>query len=521
MVNGKQVAILVPTTILALQHSKTFRERFKDFPVTVDYVNRFKSTAQKTQTYKELEAGNLDIIIGTHALLNKKVKFKDLGLLIIDEEQKFGVAAKEKLRGLKVNVDTLTLTATPIPRTLQFSLMAARDLSIIKTPPPNRQPIHTERRVFNDEIIRESIYFEVHRGGQVFFVHNRVKSLMDMSALIKRLCPDVSIATAHGQMDPKHLETTLVDFIDRKYDVLVCTNIIETGLDIANANTMIINNAHQFGLSDLHQLRGRVGRSNKKAFCYLFAPPISTLTPEARKRLKTLEEFSDLGSGFHIAMRDMDIRGAGNLLGAEQSGFIADIGYETYQRILEEAVVELKENEYKDVFDEQLKDHTYVRDVEIDTDVEMLIPDNYINNVQERFNLYSALDAINDENGLNDFRQGLKDRFGPIPDTVEELFNGLRLRWQAKKLGFERVIIKGGRMRCYFISNPQSSFFETPLFQSFISYISTKGATQGYQLKQTKSYLILSRGEVNTLKEGQIYLQRILEDLETPVGVTS
>ena len=521
VVNGKQVAILVPTTILALQHSKTFKERFKDFPVTVDYVNRFKSTAQKNQTYKELESGSLDIIIGTHALLNKKVKFKDLGLLVIDEEQKFGVAAKEKLRGIKVNVDTLTLTATPIPRTLQFSLMSARDLSIIKTAPPNRQPIHTERRVFNDEIIRESIYYEVHRGGQVFFVHNRVKSLMDMSALIKRLCPDVSIATAHGQMDPKNLETTLVDFIDRKYDVLVCTNIIETGLDIANANTMIINNAHQFGLSDLHQLRGRVGRSNKKAFCYLFAPPISTLTPEARKRLKTLEEFSDLGSGFHIAMRDMDIRGAGNLLGAEQSGFIADIGYDTYQRILEEAVVELKENEFKDVFDEQLKDHSYVRDVEIDTDVEMLIPDNYINNVQERFNLYSELDAINDENGLIDFRQGLKDRFGPIPDTVEELFNGLRLRWQAKKLGFERVIIKGGRMRCYFISNPQSSFFETPLFQSFINYISTKGAMQGYQLKQTKSYLILSRGEVSTLKEGQIYLQRILEDLEVPVEVTS
>jgi transcription-repair coupling factor (superfamily II helicase) len=521
VVNGKQVAILVPTTILALQHSKTFRERFKDFPVTVDYVNRFKSTAQKNQTYKELESGNLDIIIGTHALLNKKVKFKDLGLLIIDEEQKFGVAAKEKLRGLKVNVDTLTLTATPIPRTLQFSLMAARDLSIIKTAPPNRQPIHTERRVFNDEVIRDSIYYEVHRGGQVFFVHNRVKSLMDMSALIKRLCPDVSIATAHGQMDPKHLETTLVDFIDRKYDVLVCTNIIETGLDIANANTMIINNAHQFGLSDLHQLRGRVGRSNKKAFCYLFAPPISTLTPEARKRLKTLEEFSDLGSGFHIAMRDMDIRGAGNLLGAEQSGFIADIGYETYQRILEEAVVELKENEFKDVFDEQLKDHSYVRDVEIDTDVEMLIPDNYINNVQERFNLYSELDAINDESSLIDFRQGLKDRFGPIPETVEELFNGLRLRWQAKKLGFERVIIKGGRMRCYFISNPQSSFFETPLFQSLINYISTKGALQGYQLKQTKSYLILSRGEVSTLKEGQIYLQRILEDLESPVPANS
>ncbi len=514
VVNGKQVAVLVPTTILALQHAKTFSERFKDFPVSVDYVNRFKSTAEKNKTYAQLSEGKLDVIIGTHALLNKKVQFQDLGLLIIDEEQKFGVAAKEKLKGFKVNVDTLTLTATPIPRTLQFSLMSARDLSIMRTAPANRQPIQTERRVFNDEIIRESIYYEIHRGGQVFFVHNRVKSLMDITALIKRLCPDISITTAHGQMDPKKLETTLVEFIDRKYDVLVCTNIIETGLDIANANTMIINNAHQFGLSDLHQLRGRVGRSNKKAFCYMFAPPISVLTPEARKRLKTLEEFSDLGSGFHIAMRDMDIRGAGNLLGTEQSGFIADIGYETYQRILEEAVVELKENEFKDVFEEQLKNnHSYVRDVEIDTDVEMLIPDHYINNVQERFNLYSELDSISDEEQLITFRQGLKDRFGSIPETVEELFNGLRLRWQAKQLGFERVIIKGGRMRCYFISNPQSSFFETTLFQSLINYISTKGALMAYQLKQTKSYLILSRGNVNSLEEGQIYLQRILEDV--------
>jgi len=330
-VNGKQVAILVPTTILALQHHKTFTQRLADFPVTVDYVNRFKTAAQRKKTFEAAKEGKVDILIGTHAILNKQVGFKDLGLLIIDEEQKFGVAAKEKLRNLKVNVDTLTLTATPIPRTLQFSLMNARDLSIIKTAPPNRQPIHTERRVFNDSLIKESIYYEVHRGGQVFFVHNRVKTLADITAMIKRLCPDVSIAMAHGQMDPKKLEETLVSFIEHKYDVLVCTNIIETGLDIPNANTMIINNAHHFGLSDLHQLRGRVGRSNKKAFCYLFAPPLSVLTAEARKRLKTLEEFSDLGSGFHIAMKDLDIRGAGNLLGAEQSGFIADIGYETYQ----------------------------------------------------------------------------------------------------------------------------------------------------------------------------------------------
>ena len=512
VVNGKQVAILVPTTILALQHAKTFKARLADFPVKIDYVNRFRSTAEKTQIYKELAGGSLDIIIGTHSLLNEKVKFKDLGLLIIDEEQKFGVAAKEKLRSIKVNVDTLTLTATPIPRTLQFSLMAARDLSIMRTPPPNRQPIHTERRVFNDEIIKESIYYEVHRGGQVFFVHNRVKSLGDMGSLIQRLCPDVSIAVAHGQMDPKVLEKTLVDFIERKYDVLVCTNIIETGLDIANANTMIINNAHQFGMSDLHQLRGRVGRSNKKAFCYLFAPPLSVLTPESRKRLQTLEEFSDLGSGFHIAMKDMDIRGAGNLLGGEQSGFIADIGYETYQRILEEAVSELKENEYKDLFEDQLEKsgHSYVRDVEIDTDVEMLIPDRYVNNVQERYKLYSELDLIENEVDLVAYIAALRDRFGPIPEVVDELFNGLRLRWQAKKLGFERVIIKGGKMRCYFLSNPQSSFFETALFKNLMQYISTEGSILGYSLKQTNSFLILSKGGVKSLKEAQALLEKIL-----------
>lgn len=521
IVNGKQVAILVPTTILALQHFKTFSERLVDFPVKVDYVNRFRSSAEKSKVFKEVNEGKVDILIGTHALLNAKLKFKSLGLLVIDEEQKFGVAAKEKLRSLQVNVDTLTLTATPIPRTLQFSLMAARDLSIIRTPPPNRQPIHTERRVFNDELIRESIYYEVHRGGQVFFVHNRVKSLADMTALIKRLCPDVNIAMAHGQMDPKLLESTLVDFIERKYDVLVCTNIIETGLDIANANTMIINNAHQFGMSDLHQLRGRVGRSNKKAFCYLLAPPISVLTAEARKRLKTLEEFSDLGSGFHIAMKDMDIRGAGNLLGAEQSGFIADIGYETYQRILEEAVAELKENEYKDLFDDQLKkDHSYVRDVEIDTDIEMLIPDEYINNIQERFRLYSELDLLESEEELINFRNSLKDRFGPIPDVVEELFSGLRVRWKAKRLGFERVILKGDKLRCYFLSNPQSSFFETVTFRSLMNYISTTGTILGYQLKQTSSFLILSKSGVKSLKEVQVLLERIWQDIEVAEEVS-
>ena len=392
----------------------------------------------------------MDIIIGTHALLNKDVGFKDLGLLVIDEEQKFGVAAKEKLRRFKVNVDTLTLTATPIPRTLQFSLMAARDLSVIRTPPPNRQPIYTEVRVFNEGLIKDAIYKEVHRGGQVFFVHNRVKTLPDIAALIQRLCPDVDIAMAHGQLESNKLERVLVDFIDRKYDVLVCTNIIETGLDIPNANTMIINNANQFGLSDLHQLRGRIGRSNKKAYCYLFAPPISVQTPDARKRLKTIEEHSDLGSGFEIAMRDLDIRGAGNLLGAEQSGFIADIGYETFQRILEEAIEELKESDFKEVFRKKLKEKTFVREVNIDTDVEMHLPNEYVSSVNERLALYTSMNKIKTEAELDKFAKDLQDRFGKIPQSVYELFHGLRLQWVAKELGFERIILKSNKLRCFF-----------------------------------------------------------------------
>ncbi|MFZ1752827.1 MAG: transcription-repair coupling factor, partial [Caldilineaceae bacterium] len=417
--DGKQVAILVPTTILALQHYQTFSSRLKEFNVKCDYLNRFKSTKQKKEIFSGLKDGSLELIIGTHAILSKNIEFKDLGLLVIDEEQKFGVGAKEKLRSIKVNVDTLTLTATPIPRTLQFSLMSARDLSIIRTPPPNRQPIHTERRVFSDELVRESIYYEVNRGGQVFFVHNRVKSLSDIADLIKRLCPDVSVKMAHGQMESDQLEKVLVEFIDGEFDVLVSTNIIETGLDIPNANTIIINNANQFGMSDLHQLRGRVGRSNRKAFCYLFAPPLSVLTDDARKRLKTLEEFSELGSGFQISMKDLDIRGAGNLLGAEQSGFIADIGYETFQKILEEAVMELKESTFKELFKDELgKRRDFVRDVEIDSDTEMLIPDTYVSNIQERLSLYTELDGIEDEDGLLQFREMIKDRFGQIPGQV-------------------------------------------------------------------------------------------------------
>jgi len=520
IVGGKQVAVLVPTTILALQHYKTFHARMKDFGVNVDFLNRFKTTKQKKEIFAKMADGSLDLVIGTHALLNKDVRFKDLGLLIIDEEQKFGVAAKEKLRNLKVNVDTLTLTATPIPRTLQFSLMAARDLSIIRTPPPNRQPIHTERRIFNDELIRDAIYYEVNRGGQVFFVHNRVKSLADMSALVQRLCPDISVQTAHGQMDPKQLEEKLISFIEGKYDVLICTNIIETGLDIANANTIIINNAHQFGMSDLHQLRGRVGRSNRKAYCYLFAPPLSVLTSDARKRIKTLEEFSDLGSGFHIAMRDLDIRGAGNMLGGEQSGFISDIGYDTFQKILEEAVLELKETEFKEVYKDQVqKDRNYVRDVEVETDVEMLIPDNYINNIQERLLLYTQLDSINDEEKLEKFIAAMADRFGPIPKPVMELFDGLRVRWICKKLGFERLSLKGSKLRCYFIGNPQSSFFESELFQSILKYVSVGGQLKGYTLKQSRNYLLLIKEGVTGLKKARVLLQdlhaEVSKDMDT------
>jgi len=521
VVGGKQVAVLVPTTILALQHAKTFKDRLGDFGVSVDYVNRFKTAKQKKEIYEKLKEGKLDLVIGTHAILGKGIGFKDLGLLIIDEEQKFGVAAKEKLRNIKVNVDTLTLTATPIPRTLQFSLMAARDLSIIRTPPPNRQPIHTEMRVFNNNLIKESIYYEVQRGGQVFFVHNRVKSLPDISALIQRLCPDVDVATAHGQMDPKTLEKTLVDFIDRKYEVLVCTNIIETGLDIPNANTIIINNANQFGLSDLHQLRGRVGRSNKKAYCYLFSPPVSTLTPEARKRLRTLEEFSELGSGFNIAMRDLDIRGAGNLLGGEQSGFITDIGYETYQKILEEAIEELKENEYRDLFkDDVAKKKIHVRDVQIDTDVEMHIPDGYVSNVQERLNLYTELNKIDSDEALDKFAKMLDDRFGEVPEQVFELFDGIRLRQICKELGFERVLLKSNKLRLYFISNPQSTFFDTKTFQDIMAFMTTKGAKHGLSIKQTPKYFMLVKDKVNSLKEAKAVLDLLkAEVLEKEVVV--
>lgn len=507
--DGKQVAILVPTTILALQHFKTLNERLSDFAVTVDYLNRFRTSREKTQIFKDAEGGKIDILIGTHGILNKQLKFKDLGLLIIDEEQKFGVAAKEKLRNLKVNVDTLTLTATPIPRTLQFSLMAARDLSIIRTPPPNRQPIHTETRVFNDELIKDAIYYEVNRGGQVFFVHNRVKNLPEMMVLLKRLCPDIDIGMAHGQMDSKDLEKALVRFIDGHYDVLLCTNIIETGLDISNANTIIINNAHQFGMSDLHQLRGRVGRSNRKAFCYLFSPPLSTLTTEARKRLRTLEEFSDLGSGFNIAMRDLDIRGAGNLLGGEQSGFINEIGFDTYTKILEEAIQELKETEFKELFLEDRSRNKYVRDVQIETDFEMLIPDEYVNSIQERLNLYTELDSLNTEEELSEFASKMSDRFGPLPQQVETLFEALRLRWLCKDLSFERCILKNSKLQCFFVLNPQSTFYETTFFKEFLALIAADGVELNITLKQSRQYLIMVHDSIDSLEEARALLSEL------------
>ena len=478
--DNKQVALLVPTTILALQHFNTFSQRLKDFPCSVDYVSRLKSTSKQKEVLKKLESGELDIIIGTHRLVSQDVKFKDLGLLIIDEEQKFGVKVKEKLRQIKLNVDTLTLTATPIPRTFQLSLMGARDLSVIQTPPPNRHPIATEQYTFNEDLIKEAIYYEVSRNGQVFFIHNRVQNIPEMEALVQRICPGISTAVAHGQMEGAKLEKIMLDFIDGKHDVLIATTIIESGLDIPNVNTIIINNAHHFGLSDLHQLRGRVGRSNKKAFCYLLAPPQELITPDARKRLKAISEFSDLGSGFYIAMQDLDIRGAGNLLGAEQSGFISEIGFETYHRILDEALQELKNSEYQDLFAGERKPTgkadkiKYVSDCSIDTDMEILFPDNYIENVSERLRLYRLLDNVKSENELIIFETQLFDRFGELPDQTRELLQVVRLRWLAIELGFEKVIMKRKKMVLHFISDQGSSYYDSILFQRIINFIQTK-----------------------------------------------
>ena len=471
--DSKQVAVLVPTTILSMQHYRSFKERLKDFPCTVDYINRFKSAKETTATLKKLAEGKIDILIGTHAVVAERVKFKELGLMIIDEEQKFGVAVKDKLKTLRATVDTLTLTATPIPRTLQFSLMGARDLSIINTPPPNRQPVLTEIIQFNEETIRDAIAYEVSRGGQVFFVHNRLANIREVSGMISRLCPGVRVGIGHGQMDGKALEKIMFDFINSEYDVLLATTIIESGIDISNANTIIINDAHNFGLSDLHQLRGRVGRSNKKGFCYLVAPKFSILTSDSRKRLEALVQFSDLGSGFNIAMKDLDIRGAGNMLGGEQSGFISEIGFEMYQKILNEAIDELRESDFKELFEERNSDSLlhYVKDCILETDLEVRIPDDYVNNVNERLSLYQEMDNLKNEEELIAFGNKLIDRFGPLPRQVNELIVSFKLRWLAQKLGLERLVIKGGKMVGYFIQNPQSPFYETATFTQLLNHI--------------------------------------------------
>ncbi len=497
--DSKQVAVLVPTTILALQHYKTFSERLKNFPCRVEYINRFRSARKQTEILKDLADGKVDILIGTHRILGKDIEFKDLGLLIVDEEQKFGVAAKEKMKRLRVNVDTLTLTATPIPRTLQFSLMGARDLSIINTPPPNRFPVQTEIHSFHEDVFMEAVSNELSRGGQVFVVNTRVQNIGEVAGMIQRLVPGASVAVAHGQMEGPKLEKVMLDFIEGEFDVLVATTIIESGLDIPNVNTIIINDAHHYGLSDLHQLRGRVGRSNKKAFCYLIAPPMSSLTDEARKRLRAIEEFSELGSGFSIAMRDLDIRGAGNILGAEQSGFITEIGYEMYQKILDEALSELKEQDFGELFHDQAP-KSHIKDCVIETDMEILIPDAYVTNITERLNLYKELDSIEAEAELDEFRARLADRFGTVPRETDELLQTIRLRKTAKNIGFEKLILRKGRMNAYFPSNPESTYYQSAPFSSILELV--KDPSSSLKLKQEGSKLFLTFREAETIAQG-------------------
>jgi transcription-repair coupling factor (superfamily II helicase) len=472
--DNKQVAVLVPTTVLAYQHFQTFTSRLKDMPCRVEYLSRARTATQTKEVLKDLKSGNVNILIGTHRILGKDVHFKDLGLLIIDEEQKFGVSVKEKLRQLKVNVDTLTMTATPIPRTLQFSLMGARDLSVISTPPPNRYPIQTELHTFNEEVITDAINFEMSRNGQVFFVNNRISNLPELKAMIERNIPDCRVVIGHGQMEPAKLEQVVLDFVNYDYDVLIATTIIESGIDIPNANTIIINQAQNFGLSDLHQMRGRVGRSNKKAFCYLLAPPLSSLTAEGRRRLQAIENFSDLGSGIHIAMQDLDIRGAGNMLGAEQSGFIADLGYETYQKILSEAVKELKTDEFAELYAEEIKNSDggqFVDECQIESDLELLLPANYVTGSSERMLLYRELDGMTQDSEVAEFRARLEDRFGTIPHETEELLRIVPLKRMAQRLGAEKVFLKGGRMTLFFVSNPDSPFYQSEMFGKSIAYM--------------------------------------------------
>ncbi|MDF1672575.1 MAG: transcription-repair coupling factor [Vicingaceae bacterium] len=505
--DSKQVAVLVPTTILALQHYKTFKKRLEDFPCTVDYINRFKTPKQQKETLERLAKGEVDILIGTHRIVGKDVKFQDLGLLVIDEEQKFGVSVKDKLKTIKTNVDTLTLTATPIPRTLQFSLMAARDLSNINTPPPNRQPVETKLVTFNEEVFRDAVAYEVARGGQVFIVNNRIENIKEIAGMVQRLCPDVKVLIAHGQMKGDELEQRMMAFVEGEFDVLIATTIIESGLDIPNANTIIINNANHFGLSDLHQMRGRVGRSNKKAFCYLMAPPTHSLTPEARKRLTAIEQFSDLGSGFNIAMRDLDIRGAGNLLGGEQSGFISEIGFDMYQKILQEAIDELKETDFKELYKEELENKDFVRDCQLETDMEIMIPDQYIANIGERLAIYRDLDDVITDEGLDQIKENLIDRFGEIPKPTQELFNAIQLRWLAKSIGLEKLVLKQKKLIGYFISNQESPYYQSSKFTKVLNYIQNN--PHACKMKERNEKLTLVFENVSNVKQAIELLEPI------------
>ncbi len=512
--NGKQVAVLVPTTILAFQHSKTFRERLKDMPVTVDYLNRFRTTKERQETLKKLEAGTIDIIIGTHQLVNKNVKFKDLGLLIVDEEQKFGVSVKDKLKSIKENVDVLTLTATPIPRTLQFSLMAARDLSIINTPPPNRYPIESQVIRFGEETIRDAIIYEIQRGGQVFYIHNRIENIKEVAGMIQRLVPDAKVGIGHGQMEGKKLESLMLAFMNGEFDVLVSTTIVESGLDVTNANTIFINNANNFGLSDLHQMRGRVGRSNKKAFCYFITPAYDVMTPDARKRIQALEQFTELGSGFNIAMKDLEIRGAGDLLGGEQSGFINEIGFDAYQKILAEAIDELKGNEFKELYSEVEghQEKPFLKETLLDSDFELLFPDDYINNITERLNLYTQLNEVDSEEKLKTYEAELIDRFGELPIEAEDLLNSVRIKWIANSIGLEKVVMKKGKLIGYFISDQQSEFYQSATFTKVLQFVQMNAQKCKMKEKQTRNGLRLL-----LVFEEVLSIQKALQSLE-PLG---
>ena len=510
--DGKQVAILVPTTILAFQHYRSFKERLKDFPVNISYMNRFRTAKQKSETKEGLKNGKIDIVIGTHQLVGKDIKFKDLGLLIIDEEHKFGVSVKDKLKTLKTNVDTLTLTATPIPRTLQFSLMAARDLSVIKTPPPNRQPVDTSIIGFSEEIIRDAVSYELQRDGQVYFINNRIENLKDIAGLIQRLVPDARVITGHGQMDGKQMETNILDFMEGKYDVLVSTTIVESGVDVPNANTIFINDAQRFGMADLHQMRGRVGRSNRKAFCYLITPPFDMMTSDARKRLEAIEQFSDLGSGFQIAMKDLEIRGAGDLLGAEQSGFINEMGFETYQKMMQEALEELKDDEnFENLFENEEDRNKLFRstkEVNIDTDLELMLPDDYVSSTEERLSLYQKLADVQNAKELQQFENELTDRFGKLPDEAINLLKSVELKWLAAEIGFDKLVVKNKVFLGYFPANPQDKFYQSEKFKKMIAYLTQNPAEA--TLKEKNNQLMMRKDNVKNVDEVNLVLNRIL-----------